>query len=129
MDLSALKISAAGAEMPVLHPVTGDALTNDKGDAMTITLVGTDSVEFKSIVRDRLRKQPASKAKQVDLEEAEQRGIELLAKITQGWSGIQFEGKPLAFSYENAVKLYSELPWLKEQVDKFVADRSNFIKS
>jgi phage/plasmid-associated DNA primase len=55
--------------------------------------------------------------------------VELLAKCTKGWSGITESGKEVPFSYENAVKLYTKYLWLREQIDRFMADRSNFLPS
>jgi hypothetical protein len=52
-----------------------------------------------------------------------------MAKCTKGWSGITEGGVEVKFSYENAVKLYTKYLWLREQIDRFMADRSNFLPS
>jgi hypothetical protein len=46
--------------------------------------------------------------------------------VTTGWSGIVWEGQPLGFSEENAKMLFTARPWIRDQMDAFMADRSNF---
>lgn len=60
-------------------------------------------------------------------ERIEADGIEILANVTVGWSGIENNGQPWQYSVENARKLYTDFPFIREQVDEFVGDRKNFI--
>lgn len=59
----------------------------------------------------------------------EESSAKLLAVVTVGWKGLKFGGKEYEFSADNAIKLYNEYPWIKDQVDQFIADRKNFFKS
>jgi hypothetical protein len=137
MDLSLLQ-AAETAEFVPNHPISGDPLD------IKIFLVGSDTAEFKALVRQRmasnLLKDQQTKGKnnakdaariEAELMEAEKRSVDLLVKCTKGWDNVEWEGKALKFSAENAAMLYSNptLSWLREQVDKFIADRGNFIKS
>jgi hypothetical protein len=59
----------------------------------------------------------------------EEAGAQLLATVTIGWKGLKLGGGEYEYSHDNAIKLYTEYTWIKDQVDRFIADRKNFIKS
>lgn len=135
MDLSALstkQLSEEGAVLELSNPKTGDPLVNSDGSPVTVTLTGVDGLkyrEFQRKIQNRRMKQigRTGKAKlDFDAVEMEKEALELLANCTLGWSGIEWKGSALQFSVENAMMLYGELPWLKDQVDLFIGDRQNF---
>lgn len=132
-DLGALdtpKLCADGAELRLLHPATFEELP------IFITLLGVDSPEYRAAKHkaqsDALRKaQKGGKA--IPLDDIEESGIAILAACTKAWRTedeptITLHGEALECNRGNAAKLYREMPWIKEQVDKFVSDRGNFIK-
>ena len=128
MDLKQFDVAATaekGVYLVLEHPVTGEEL-----DAK-IKLIGRDSSRFRNKMRDIAQKAAAAgkKRKTVDLEKADREGAELLAACTLGWVGIEEEGKPVPFSEAEAVRLYTDYRWIREQVDAFIADRANFFPS
>lgn len=130
MDLSKLNTVAladTGIAVELRHPGTGEKLKNDKGDLMVITVAGSDSALFKGELKTRIRQAQLNKKRkdEVDIDEVEKRGVDLLAKCTLSWSGLQLDGKDYPHSHANAAKLYADYPWIKEQVDAAMADRSN----
>lgn len=134
MDLSKLNVSAladAGITVQLRHPATSEKLENDKGEPMTITVAGSDSALFRGELKARIRQNSINKKRkdELDIEEMEKRGVELIAKCTLSWSGLQLDGKDLPFSYQAAVKLYGDHSWIKEQVDAAMADRSELFKA
>ena len=64
----------------------------------------------------------------LDPEKFEAEGIEVLAACTLGWKGVVVDGAPLPCSRDNAIMLYTRFPWLREQVDQFVSDRSVYLQ-
>ena len=125
-DLATLdtsKVAEEGAELRVAHPTTGEDL------GITVTLIGTDSKTFRDISKSRATASLKKKSREIDLDQNEQDSIELLARCTKGWSGITENGKDIPFGHENAVELYTKYLWLREQIDRFMADRSNFLPS
>ena len=121
--LDTAKVAEEGAELRVAHPTTGEDL------GITITLIGTDSKTFRDISKSRATASLKKKTREIDLDQNESDAVELLAKCTKGWSGITENGKEVAFSYDNAVRIYTKYLWLREQIDRFMADRSNFLPS
>ena len=121
--LDTAKVAEEGAELFVAHPTTGEDL------GITITLIGTDSKTFRDISKSRATASLKKKTREIDLDQNESDAVELLAKCTKGWTGITENGKEVAFSFDNAVQLYTKYLWLREQIDRFMADRSNFLPS
>lgn len=132
MDLTKLNVTAAsesGTKMEVLHPTTGVPT------GVTITLVGIDSKIYQDAQHKINNKRMKSSFRragvrfQVTSEEIEQETIELLARCTLDWEDVDWGGKSLPFTYENAKMIYSELAWLREQCAAFIEDRGNFLQN
>jgi len=135
IDLLTLDIVAKsdeGSEIELLHPVSKEPLE------MFITVAGFDSKIATKFTRKLQNKRLAQMKKKKDLsfdlsqDDLDDGSLNLLAECTLGWrssEGADFllDGKPLAFSKENAKKLYQRFPWIKEQVDAWVGDRANFL--
>ena len=121
--LDTAKVAEEGADLHVAHPTTGEDL------GITITLIGTDSKTFRDISKSSATASLKKKTREIDLDQNESDAVDLLAKCTKGWAGITENGKEVAFSYDNAVQLYTKYLWLREQIDRFMADRSNFLPS
>jgi len=131
MDLASLAVSQEGQTLELRHPIEGTVLKTDKGKPITITLVGTDSDVFRKAQRSILDRRLNQKGKtKLSAAELEEEAVTTLISCTLGWSGIVLDGEELAFNKDNVRKLYSrtDLPWIRDQVDEFIADRANFLK-
>jgi hypothetical protein len=124
------------ADMPVKNPKTGKQMMLPGGKApVTITLAGRDSEIYRKISRDLANRRAevarAEGISEVQLSDAEldAEALDLLTALTLGWNGISSNKEPYPFSQENARKLYERLPWLREEVDRFVGNRANFMKA
>lgn len=128
MDLNDLDLATraeAGATMEARHPITDEVLKGADDKPMTLTLLGADSPTFKRAMSD--VQQALSGRKKVSTAEAERQAVNALARVTTGWSdNWTWSGEPFPYSPENCRKLYAERPWLRGQVDEFIADRSSF---
>lgn len=122
------------ADMPVKNPKTGKMVMVDKNSPVTIRLAGRDSEIYRRISRylAHMRAETAladgGDASPSD-EALENEALDLLSALTLGWTGITANREPYPFSEENARKLYERLPWLREEVDRFVGNRANFMKA
>jgi len=145
-SLSTAKPAEAGAEISILHPV------NDQPLGVLITVYGSDSKVCREIQRrqtnhrlelqakQRNKKKPVTSAEQLEAE-----GLDLLVGCTKSWRTLIFDengketgsrpqieitdGEWLDCTPENARRAYEELPWMKEQIDGDIGDRSNFLPS
>jgi hypothetical protein len=131
MDLSKVDTTAAadsGADMQVRNPATGEPLVHDDGAPVTITLCGVDSQRYKkaeqSATDRRLQAQQPGRRAPLTAAGLESDRIELIVACTLGWNIERPECNAV-----NARKAYRRLPWLFEQADQFVGDRSNFRKA
>lgn len=125
VDLSTLDSIAAantGAWMTLKHPTKGDALPGK------IKLLGRDSDTWKRLQRTFTNRLMHRNPRKVDIEDADAQDIELLARCTIEWVGIAIHGQALSFSIDNAKRLYTEFPWVREQVNEFIGDRGNFLQ-
>ena len=130
MDLSKLNSVEAcdnGAVYEVVHPTTGEPI------GAKITLAGVDSQVYRKAQRALSNKRLKSTfnkgivSKTPTMEEFEFETIDILAKCTLSWENVIWEGKELSCNYENAKMLYTNLIWLRDQVDAFINDRANFL--
>lgn len=113
------------------HPGTGQPLRNaETGEEAWIDVLSSDSDVAQKHNRESMNRRIKRRAQKITAEEMEAEGVELLAKLTRGWSLVDLAGKPIAvpFSEVNARALYSKpsLSWIKRQVDQFSADVGNW---
>lgn len=123
MDLSQIDLSLAdeGTKLE-LKDLNGKSFK----DKAFITLKGLDSAEGRASslkLRQKIMEAMKDNSK-VD----EDSGVELLVDLTIAWEGIKSNGVDLEFSKDNCFQIYKNYVVVREQVDKFVSDRKNFLK-
>lgn len=134
-DLKNLDVSKAADKAATMHlvdPVEGGFLYADddtQKKPMTIDLLGSDSKKFRAAVSKQQRKAARRGRGSPDLAQQERNAAELFAAVTTGWKNMLLGGQELEFSQENAMKLYVDYPWIRAQIDEFIADRGNYFKS
>lgn len=126
-DLSSYKASALDtAEIEITHPQTGENL------GVKIRVMSVDSDEYRKeamrLQNESMRYYRKNRGK-TTAERIAQEALDLLVAVTVGWEGVEENGQPLPFSKDNCRRVYTEIPFIKEQVDEFVGDRRNFIKT
>jgi hypothetical protein len=123
------EIAEAGYEFELKLPGTGE------GTGVFITVRGDQSKTVKAFGRKKysefkLREQQAKRrGKDVDdmtLEEAEELSIESAVVRVIGWKNITENGKDVAFTKENAERIFRDFTWIKEQVMEEAAQLLNF---
>ena len=136
MDLANVDTIVAadeGAELQLRSPVDDAVLRDEKtGEPVTVNLVGSDSKEYMKITHQiqnrRLGKRLGRGSRvKTTAEEIEADALELLVTSTKTWKHIILDGAELPCTPDNARKLYQRFPWIREQVDEFIADRTNFL--
>lgn len=148
MALAALNTKSAaerGVQIDILHPSTGLPL------GIRFTILGTDSAVYKGAVRRQQERnlEMAKKQRRLQLtpEMQEADALEVLTACTVGWErdvtdeqGVATgaepaievnEGEFLPCTPENVRRIYTDpgFSWLREQVDREIGDRRNFLPS
>ena len=117
----------SGQEMEVLHPATGESIGS------YIILAGADSEVYRAAQRKIANKRlsnPSFRGQfKLTVEQLEVETLELLARCTLSWREVVYKGEQMPCTPENAKMLYKALPWLRDQVNGFIEDRSNFLSS
>lgn len=123
MDLSEIRKQAQDeAWVTILHPVSGEETS------MRIRLLSPDSERYRQI-DNRIRNvatKSMTKRGGLSAEELSESGLQLLIQATVGWENVIFDGQPIQFSPENVRTVYTDFPFIREQVDRFLGDRRNF---
>lgn len=130
MDLKDLTPKSDTIEVEIKHPITGEALKNDDDTPMTITLHATHSKDYKSVMHEQTnrRLKAASATGKVDItsEELEENTLEVLAKATKSWN-LTFGGEKPELTVGAAKKLYTEVFWIKDQLDEGISNSMGFM--
>lgn len=128
LDLAAFdtrKGAEAGMDLALTHPQTGATLP------ATLQLLGADSDAWHEkqaeLLQARVNRLAKNKKNLASVEELEHDSIELLVAVTTGWRDLVLDGAPLAWNPENARRLYTRFPWIREQAFEAVNDRGNFL--
>lgn len=128
MDLKDLIPTTDTITVTVKHPSTYEPLKNEDGSDMTITLYAPHTKEFKAAAyaqtNKRLKQAQTNKGKrqvntsfEFTAEDLEESSVQLLAETTKEWN-ITFDGEQPEFSVNTAKQLYSEVFWIKGQLDE-----------
>ena len=129
MDLMNLKPTSDTVEVMLKHPNTLDPLLNDDGSEMTVTLHAAHSKEYKKIVheqQDRRIKMMQKKAKtQISAQDIERDAVDLLAKVTADWD-ITYGGEKPKLTVTKAKEVFTEVFWIREQIEEAFSDSMDF---
>jgi len=118
-------------DVELVHPSTGETLTNEDGSSMTITVHGPYSSTYKTVSHaqqnKRLMKAQRTGGKMnLTAEEIESASLDLLVKCTEGWN-LTLDKKPEDFSQDKVRQVYQDYPWVREQVDAVFGDTRAFL--
>jgi hypothetical protein len=132
MDLKDLTPTSDTVDVNIVHPTTLEPLLNDNSDPMVITMYAPHSKEYKAAVHEQTNKRlkQAQSKKKVDLtaEDIEDATLDLFAKTTKSWN-ITYDGEEPDFSVSKAKEIYSEVFWIRDQIDEAVSNSLNFKKA
>lgn len=132
MDLKDLTPKSDTVEVTLVHPATGEVIQNDDNSPMTITLYASHSKEYKNLIYQqtdkRLKKAQFDKKIEINSAEIEESTLDLFANATKSWK-ITFDGEQPEFSPKVAKQIYTEVFWIKDQIDAAIANSANFMKA
>ncbi len=111
--------------MRLLGPDGEPLLKDGTDEPVTIRLMGRDSATFE---RERRRIKKGRKSLKIPRgvvrfgSRQERRDVtQMIAACTISWDGIDYDGQsPFPCNRANAARLYTDLPWLRDQVVRFI---------
>lgn len=131
MDLKDLTPTSDTVDVGLVHPVTLDPLMNDDGSPMTITMYAPHSKEYKAYTHkqtnERLKQSQAKKKIEITAEGLEEAVLDLYANVTKDWN-ITFDKKQPKYSVTKAKEIYSEVFWIRDQIEEAVSNSLDFTK-
>lgn len=131
MDLKDLTPSSDTVEVAVVHPATLEPLANEDGSPMTITMYAPHSKKYKAAIHEqtnkRLKKAQSKNGFDFTAEDLDEATLDLLAKTTKEWS-ITFGGEQPKLTLSKAKEVYSEVFWIKDQIEGAVSNSLDFMK-
>jgi len=132
MDLKDLTPKSDTIDVTLVHPNTGDELTNPDGSNMTICMYATHSPEYKKVMHSQTNKRIKAATKGDDLtmtsEDLESSTLDVLANTTKSWD-ITFSGEKPELTVKKAKEIYTEVFWIKVQLDEAVTNSLDFTKA
>lgn len=131
MDLMNIGKIKETTDVTLYNPINSEILLNGDGSEMTITVHGPYSKKYKAIAHAqqnrRLQKAQRTGGKlNLSAEEIEAAALELLIKCVDGWS-ITLGGEQPDCTEGKVREVFTELPWVREQVDAALGDAQAFL--
>jgi len=128
-------LADSGVDMPV-KTLEGQPLLARNGEGIAITVLGSDSNKYRALTRAQVRKRMEQMAggktpvmTEADMDETDRDVLDILVACTVGWKNVlNTAGEPIQFTEENVRKLYANYPVIREQVEAFISNRTNFIQ-
>jgi len=132
MDLKDLTPKSDTIDVTLVHPNTGEELTNPDGSNMIICMYATHSPEYKKVMHSQTNKRIKAATKGDDLimtsEDLESSTLDVLASTTKSWN-ITFGGEKPELTLKKAKEIYTEVFWIKLQLEEEVTNSLDFTKA
>jgi len=131
MGLNDIGVVKDTTDVELTHPKTGETLTNGDGSPMVITVHGPYSKHYKAVAHAQTNKrlmkaQRMGGKMNLTAEEIEAATLEQLVKCTAGWK-ITLDKEPEKFSEDKAREVYTNMPWVRDQVEAVFGDTRAFL--
>lgn len=132
MDLKDLTPKSDTIDIELFHPTSYEPLTNEDGSVMTITVYAPHTKEYKAVIHEqankRLKQAQSKKKNEITSEELEEASINLLVKVTKDWN-ITYDGKKPKATDAKVREIYTEVFWIRNQIEGGMQDYLDFTKT
>ena len=141
-DLATLDTRAAcdiPSEIELKHPATSEPL------GIFISVLGKDSTPYKTAVKALrnaafkkagMAQRKGQKVEFTTADDIDANSIDLVVAATVAWrdglnnkATLTIDGAEIACTPETAKAFYQRFEWVKEQIDEYIEDLENFMKS
>jgi len=128
MDLKSLTPTKDTIEIIIKDPRDLDkAFLNDDGTEMTIEVYAPHTKAYKQAIYKQASVRMKMGKDEIDFEALDTASVELLASVTKSWD-ITYDGKKPKLTVDKAKEIYSEIFWLKAQVEEAINTFEVFTK-
>ena len=131
MDLTDFKPKTDTIEVILKNPSTDEPLTHDDGKDFYIIVAAPHTGEFKESQQVNmdmwLNKTQKGKKRNPTLVEIEKATAEHLARITKKWDFLYNKEKP-KLTVDKATEIYTELFWIRDQIQEAIDESLDFTK-
>jgi hypothetical protein len=124
-----LAVPETPARMTVISPWDPDPIVrSDTGEECWIELYPSQSEVGRLVDRKLLDKNLRRRVQRMSAKDIEANVVEKLAGLTKAWCLAMPDGTPIdePCTPENALAIYSDVQWLRDQVSTFVNDLGNW---
>jgi|KBSMisStandDraft_5_1062788.scaffolds.fasta_scaffold1099441_1 hypothetical protein len=123
-----LSLAEAPVKMTILNPTTGEPLKRRDGEECWIEGFASQSKRGQEIDREQTTKALRRRVPRMSARDLDEGVAEKLGKLTTGWSLALLDGTPIdePWSPENAIELFTDTKWLRDQWASWVNDLGNF---
>ncbi|MCI2243780.1 hypothetical protein L3067_04055 [Xanthomonas sp. PPL568] len=112
-------------DIEIKHPVS------DEPVGLSITLLPDTDPRVRAVARKALNERLIGKGK-LSAEKIEQNRLDMLVASVSGWGwegDLTFKGSKPDFTESNLRAVLAHLPWIQDQIDAELVDRSEFFRS
>jgi hypothetical protein len=124
-----LSLAENAVRMTVLHPYTAEPLKReDTGEECWIEGYASQSKRGQEIDREQTTKALRRRVPRMSAKDLDEGVVEKLGKLTTGWNLALLDGTPIdePWSEQNAIELFTDTKWLRDQWATWVNDLGNF---
>ena len=113
-------------EFQLVHPITDEPLENAKGLPMMVEIYGKHTSVYKNAINKLLKSSQKNK-KAADLQDAQERGLDLLCDCVAGFKNLEIETENGPLDPKDIRGVLEGAFWIKDQIDSAIVDLENFI--
>lgn len=135
MDLKNFVPQSETITVELLSPMAPyEVIKNPDGSPMTIELYATHSKFYRSEMHEQTNKRIKQMSKKrntstdITAQELESAGINLLAKMTKSWN-ITYGDEVPKLTVEKAEEIYTEVFWIRSQLEEALSEDLGFTNS
>ena len=131
MDLLNIGKTKETTSVTLYNPINSEILLNEDRSEMTVTIHGPYSKKYKTIShaqqnRRLMKAQRTGGKLNLTAEEIEASALDLLVKCVDGWN-ITLGGEQPDCTEAKVREVFTDLPWVREQVDAALGDAQAFL--
>ncbi len=130
MNLDSIGRAKDESTLYIKNPSNGKVVKNDDGTDMEVTVFGEYSDEWRNALyertKNRIEKSKETGQTSISFEEMEEENFEVTCLCTKSWNLTDKDG-PVDLTPENVRRIYTEYPWVYQQVRAHMENSSNFL--